>query len=67
MLRCWTTNVREQWTSNGFLESNTSMRRRALEEFNNQVKNPSVTIIPVSVIEEWQEDVLELTVYYNAT
>ena len=43
------------------------MRRRALEEFNNQVKNPSVTIIPVSVIEEWQEDVLELTVYYNAT
>ena len=49
------------------MESNTSMRRRALEEFNNQVKNPSVTIIPVSVIEEWHEDVLELTVYYNTT
>ena len=82
MLRCWRINVREQQLKNGFIEGESSMRNRAieeynkqynwpvvsiLEEFNNQVKNPSVTIIPVSVIEEWHEDVLELTVYYNVT
>lgn len=62
MLRCWRINVREQQLKNGFIEGESSMRGRAIEEYNKQYNWPVV-----SIIEDWNEDrsALNLIVYYQ--
>lgn len=62
MLKCWYTNIRRQWLDNGHLESDLTMKRRAIKEYNLQINN-----VVVSVIEKWSQDnsVLELTIYYQ--
>jgi hypothetical protein len=62
MLRCWRINVREQQLKNGFIEGESSMRNRAIEEYNKQYNWPVV-----SIIEDWNEDRsdLNLIVYYQ--
>lgn len=62
MLRCWRISVREQQLKNGFIEGESSMRNRAIEEYNKQYNWPVV-----SIIEDWNEDRsdLNLIVYYQ--
>lgn len=62
MLRVWTTEVRGRRLKTGFDESKATIRKRAIEEYNQQYNWPIV-----SVIEEWFYDytALELTVYYQ--
>lgn len=62
MLRCWRINVREQQLKNGFIGGESSMRNRAIEEYNKQYNWPVV-----SIIEDWNEDRsdLNLIVYYQ--
>lgn len=62
MLRCWRINVEERQLKNGFIEGESSMRNRAIEEYNKQYNWPVV-----SIIEDWNEDRsdLNLIVYYQ--
>ena len=48
MLRVWTTEVRGRRLKTGFDESKATIRKRAIEEYNQQYNWPIV-----SVIEEW--------------